>query len=220
MAVSEKVTKCQDNSILCPRSLWLIAGTHCQPLVLCSSPHQGHGLGGIHHVGMALSGQAGAPTPPDGLVRIFSGSLSRDEEEHGVSRAGLCTGVLEKAASRIGVTPAPLTSLLQAGREAGLPHLPCCPNPKQPLRFVRHDLISASLPREAPRGAFVCGARRQTDSSREAPVNHGPFQPVTSGKRGKRLCWEWGLHPSHREGTRGAASQRWLRPCVDNLRFW
>lgn len=89
------------------------------------------------------------------------------------------------------LSPHPRGRLAQAGRKASLrlAELPCLtrrPNQASArrLRFVRQYLISASLtrrplPGEASKGR-VCMRRTQTDSSREAPVNHSPFQPVTS----------------------------------------
>lgn len=59
--------------------------------------------------------------------------------------------------------------------------------PLQRFGFVRQYLISPSLnPRHPPgglRGPRLYAAHaggRETDSSREAPVNHGPFHCVTS----------------------------------------
>lgn len=89
------------------------------------------------------------------------------------------------------LSPHPRGRLAQAGGKASLrlAELPCLtrrPNQASArrLRFVRQYLISASLtrrplPGEASKGR-VCMRRTQTDSSREAPVNHSPFQPVTS----------------------------------------
>lgn len=135
----------------------------------------------------------------------------------------------EDGVGSLGSVPAPVTTrLLQAGRESKPPHLPCLPNAqisRQRLRSVGHDLISVSLPRGRLRGAaFVCGARRQTDSSREAPVNHGSFQPVTSKERRQEALvappGSRGCTPAIGKGHGMRHSRGWLWPCVGIFRFW
>lgn len=116
------------------------------------------------------------------------------------------------------LSPHPWCRLVQAGREASplpaeLPHLPRRPNQSSSrrLRFVRHDLISASLPRRPRPGrlrgaAFVCSARRQTAAGKRPSIT-APFSvspPEKGRKRGWWLRWETGAaraapHPLGRD---------------------
>lgn len=121
--------------------------------------------------------------------------------------------------------PAPLTpSLEQAGREAELT-FPAAPAPgsARRLRFVRHDSISASPPREAPRGR-LCMRGTQTDSQQPGSARQSrplsACHPRRNGERGAGGSAGTGAAPRPSGGDRDEHPRGGFGRVSVFFRFW